>query len=203
MVGTRSAASSWSLRLSLAVYLGIYLWSLLMPPLEPVALSSHPNPAATFDEAMTRFDTLLAEEKARGDIDPKCLPYELNHGHKTERAIVLLHGLTACPFQYHELAQLYSDQGYNVLVPRLPRHGLADRTANNLADLTAEELLGVMDPTLDIAVGMGDQVAMFGLSLGRKCGGGLPASFAPTCTWRYRRRPRSACALRGPASRPR
>jgi esterase/lipase len=150
----------------LAVYLGIYLWSLLMPPLEPVALSSHPNPAATFDEAMTRFDALLAEEKARGDIDPKCLPYELNHGQKTERAIVLLHGLTACPFQFHELAQLYFDQGYNVLVPRLPRHGLADRTANNLADLTAEELLGVMDPSLDIAAGMGDQVAMFGLSLG-------------------------------------
>ena len=50
----------------LAVYLGIYLWSLLMPPLEPVALSSHPDPAATFDEAMsTRFDGLLAEEKGQ------------------------------------------------------------------------------------------------------------------------------------------
>lgn len=48
----------------LVVYLGIYLWSLLMPPLEPLALSLHPNPAATFDEAMTRFDALLAEEKA-------------------------------------------------------------------------------------------------------------------------------------------
>jgi esterase/lipase len=77
-----------------------------------------------------------------------------------------LHGLTACPYQYHELAQLYYDEGYNVLVPRLPRHGLADRTANVLADLTAEELLGVMDPSLDIAAGLGDDVAMFGLSLG-------------------------------------
>ncbi len=150
----------------LVVYTGIYLWSLAMPPLQPVVLSSSPNPAATFDEAMTRFDALLAEEQARGDIDPKCLPYQLNHGQKTERTIVLLHGLTACPYQYHELAQLYFDQGYNVLVPRLPRHGLADRTSNALADLTAEELLGVMDPSLDIAAGMGEQVAMFGLSLG-------------------------------------
>ena len=150
----------------LVVYTGIYLWSLAMPPLQPVVLSSSPNPAATFDEAMTRFDALLAEEQARGDIDPKCLPYQLNHGQKTARTIVLLHGLTACPYQYHELAQLYFDQGYNVLVPRLPRHGLADRTSNALADLTAEELLGVMDPSLDIAAGMGEQVAMFGLSLG-------------------------------------
>lgn len=150
----------------LVLYLGIYLWSLAMPPLAPVALRSDPNPAATFEEALARFDALLAEEQGRGDIDPKCLPFQLNHGRKTERAIVLLHGLTACPFQYHELAQLYFDQGYNVLVPRLPRHGLADRTSNALAELTAEELLGIMDPSLDMAAGMGDQVAMLGLSLG-------------------------------------
>jgi esterase/lipase len=150
----------------LVVYIAIYLWSLAMPPLAPVALQSNPNPAGSFEESMTRFDALVAEEQARGDLDPICLPFQLNHGRKTERAIVLLHGLTACPFQYRELAQLYFDEGYNVLVPRLPRHGLADRTSNALEELTAEELLGSMDPALDIAAGMGDQVAMFGLSLG-------------------------------------
>jgi esterase/lipase len=149
-----------------ALYAGIYLWSLAMPPLQPVALASSPAPAATFEDAMTRFDALLAEEQARGDLDSKCLPFQLNHGRTTARAVVLLHGLTACPFQYRDLAQLYFDQGYNVLVPRLPRHGLADRTSNALADLTAEELLGSMDPTLDIAAGMGEEVAMLGLSLG-------------------------------------
>ncbi len=150
----------------LVVYVGVYLWSLAMPPLQPVDLRSSPNPAVSFEDALARFDALLAEETARGDIDPNCLPFQLNHGEKTERAIVLLHGLTACPFQYRTLAQLYYEQGYNVLVPRLPRHGLADRTSNALAELTAEELLGVMDPSLDIAAGMGDEVAMFGLSLG-------------------------------------
>lgn len=43
---------------------------------------------------------------------------------------------------------------------------MADRTSNALADLAAEELLGVMDPSLDIAAGLGERVAMFGLSLG-------------------------------------
>jgi esterase/lipase len=150
----------------LGLYLIIYLWSLFMPELEPVALRSEPDPVADYDEALVRIDALLAEEEARGDLQPLCLPFALTHGQKTARAIVLLHGLTACPHQYRELAQLFFDEGYNVFVPRLPRHGLADRTSNALADLTAEELLGVMDPSLDIAAGLGERVAMFGLSLG-------------------------------------
>jgi hypothetical protein len=144
----------------------LYLWSLAMPPLEPVALRSQPDPVTDYEEAMRRVAALIDQEEARGDLQPNCLPFALTHGQKTARAIVLLHGLTACPYQYHELAQLYHDEGYNVLVPRLPRHGLADRTSNALADLTAEELLGVMDPSLDIAAGLGEHVTMLGLSLG-------------------------------------
>ncbi len=90
----------------------------------------------------------------------------LSHGEQTARSIVLFHGLTACPFQYHELAQLYFDEGYNVYVPRLPYHGYVDRTGNHLADLTAENLFAVMDPALDLAAGLGDEVTMAGLSLG-------------------------------------
>ncbi len=152
--------------LLLSAYLALYLWSLTQPEIEPVALTSTPNPAQSYADAMTRFDTLLAEEEARGDIDPICLPYVLTHGEKTERAIVLFHGLTACPFQYHELAQLYFDEGYNVYVPRLPYHGYLDRTGNHLADLSAENLFAVMDPSLDLAAGLGDEVTMAGLSLG-------------------------------------
>ena len=152
--------------LVMVVFAGIYAWSFAMPELEPVAIVSSPDPAMGYDDAIARFDALLAEEEARGDIDPKCLPFLLTHGQKTDRAIVLYHGLTACPFQYHEFAQLLFDEGYNVFVPRLPRHGYADRTGNALADLTAEELLSVMDPDVDLAVGLGDHVTLAGLSLG-------------------------------------
>ena len=150
----------------LGLYLIIWLWSLAMPDLEPVALQSKPDPAPDYAAAMERIDALVTAEKESGKLQPLCVPFALTHGEKTQRAIVLLHGLTACPYQYRELAKLYYDQGYNVFVPLLPRHGLADRTSNALADLTAEELLGVMDPTLDIAAGLGEQVTMFGLSLG-------------------------------------
>jgi hypothetical protein len=152
--------------LVLAAYLGIYLWSLTMPAISPVALSSAPAPAQSYDEAMAHFDELIAEERARGDIDEICLPYVLTHGQRTERSIILFHGLTACPFQYHEMAQLFYDEGYNVYVPRLPRHGYLDRTSNALADLTAEELAAMMDSTADLAAGLGEEVTMAGLSLG-------------------------------------
>ena len=154
------------LAIVVVIYLGLYLWSLAMPAVQPVALSSTPDPAQNYEEAMARFDALLAEEKARGDIDEVCLPYVLTHGERTARAIILFHGLTACPFQYHELAQSFYDEGYNVYVPRLPRHGYSDRTSNALAELTAEELAGMMDPTADLAAGLGEQVTMAGLSLG-------------------------------------
>ncbi len=53
-----------------------------------------------------------------------------------------------------------------MFIPLLPHHGLADRVANNLADLTAEELMAVTDPAVDIAAGLGDQVVVQGISLG-------------------------------------
>jgi pimeloyl-ACP methyl ester carboxylesterase len=154
------------LALLMAAYLGIYLWSLTMPAISPMALSSAPNPAQDYADAMTRFDALVAQERVRGDIDEKCLPYVLTHGQRTKRAIILFHGLTACPFQYHELAQLFYTEGYNVFVPRLPRHGYSDRTSNALAELTAEELAAMMDVTADLAAGLGEEVTMAGLSLG-------------------------------------
>ena len=149
-----------------AAVICLFLWSLAFPPVPPVRLVSKPHPAADYAEALARFDRLLASDKARGDLDPQCLPVLLTHGRKTARVIVLLHSLTACPYQYHQLGKLFFDQGYNVYIPRLPDHGLADRTSNALKDLTAGQLADTIDPTLDIAAGLGDHITITGLSLG-------------------------------------
>ena len=82
-----------------SIYALILIAGSAMPPLAPVALLSTSNPATSYADGMARFDALLAAEKARGDLDEKCLPFALTHGEKTARAIILLHGLTACPFQ--------------------------------------------------------------------------------------------------------
>lgn len=159
-------AAAIGLGLLLVLYLVLWVASLFMPRLQPVAIASTPNPARSYEEAIQRYDELVAEYKAANAIDPICLPQLLTHGEKTEHAIVLLHGLTACPYQYHELAQQYYDQGFNVFIPLLPHHGLADRLSNALADLSAEELMAAMDPAVDLAAGLGDQVTIQGISLG-------------------------------------
>ena len=145
---------------------GSYLWSLSMPEVKPLKLESRPAPLATYAEALSHFDTSLQSDKARGDLDPNCLPVLLTHGHKTGRVIVLLHGLTACPYQYVELGKLFFDQGYNVYIPRLPRHGLSARISDALSGLTAEEMLASIDPIMDLASGLGDQVSVAGFSMG-------------------------------------
>ncbi len=57
------------LALLAGAYAGIYLGSLVMPEIKPVALHSSPNPARSYEEAMVRFEALQAEEMARRDID--------------------------------------------------------------------------------------------------------------------------------------
>lgn len=151
----------------IVLFASVYIWSLIMPELQPVDLTSHPDPAKDYAAAMAKFDKILAAEKARGDLDPKCYSFVKTHEQQTERSIVLLHGFTACPYQYQELAQQYYDLGYNVYVPLLPHHGLADRTLKTaLSGLTAEELFAMTDPSTDIAVGLGEQATVAGLSLG-------------------------------------
>ena len=59
-------------------------------------------------------------------IDP-CLSRLLTHGEKTERAVVLVHGLTNCPKQWELFGQEAFRRGWNVLILRLPEHGLGDR----------------------------------------------------------------------------
>ena len=56
--------------------------------------------------------------------------------------------------------------GYNVLIPRLPRHGIADRKVENLSPLKAEELRDCADTSVDIACGLGQKVYVAGLSAG-------------------------------------
>lgn len=53
-----------------------------------------------------------------------------------------------------------------MLLPRLPRHGLADRFTSEMAGLNAAELKAAVEQALDIATGLGRKVTAAGLSLG-------------------------------------
>ena len=100
------------------------------------------------------------------ELNPVCRSILLTHGLRTERAVVFFHGYTNCPQQFSELGKIFYDMGYNVLIPRLPRHGLADRKVENLSPLKAEELRDCADISVDIACGLGQKVYVAGLSAG-------------------------------------
>ena len=128
------------------------------------SLQSHPNPAPDYAAAVSRF---LEIQKFEGpELDPVCRSILLTHGIRTQRAIVFFHGYTNCPQQFRELGQIFFAMGDNVLIPRLPRHGMADRKVENLSPLTAEELRDCADTSLDIASGLGQKVYVVGLSAG-------------------------------------
>jgi carboxylesterase len=80
--------------------------------------------------------------------------------------VVLLHGFTNCPQMYSQLAQQLYDRGLNVVVPRLPHHGLADRMTTELTKLEASEMEATATEALRTATGLGDRVVVAGLSLG-------------------------------------
>jgi carboxylesterase len=90
----------------------------------------------------------------------------ITHGEKVDNAIVFLHGFTSCPDQFGQLGQEYYEKGYNVYIPRTPRHGIKDRLGNPLKGLTAEELAEFATQSADIAQGLGDRVIVAGLSGG-------------------------------------
>lgn len=123
------------------------------------------NPANLYTEAVARITTLQADE-SQLDLNPVCRTRLLSHGQKVEKVMVFLHGFTSCPQQFTLLAEQYFEFGYNVYLPRLPYHGMNDRFANNLRDTTVEELIAFADSVVDIAIGLGDQVIISGLSGG-------------------------------------
>jgi len=90
----------------------------------------------------------------------------LDHGARTARVTVLLHGLTASPRTWREFARVRYARGENVLVPRLPRHGHADRMSEALAGLTREELSAQGERIIDAAAALGDEIVVVGFSLG-------------------------------------
>src|SRR4051812_40778783 len=92
------------------------------------------RPAQSYDEAHARFEELLREDTDA--VDPESRSRLLGPGRRTQRAIVLFHGLTNAPLQFLTLAERFLARDYNVLIPRVPYHGYTDRMTTDLALLS-------------------------------------------------------------------
>ncbi len=124
-----------------------------------------------YNAAVARFESGMANKEGAEILKP-CHSILMGHGYKTSRSVILFHGLTNCPKQFEKLGQQFFEMGYNVLVPRMPLHGLADRINGNLVNITAEDLQAFTEESYAIARGLGDRVSVLGLS-----GGGVLAAW--------------------------
>ena len=158
--------SSWGWQSWLMIGLGLVfvLLIILFWPISASDFVSHPSPAQSYNQAEVQIQSLRAQEAS--DHNPVCQTQFMSHGEKTQRVIVFIHGYTNCPHQFVELGKLFYEGGYNVLIVPLPRHGLADRMTEALAQLTAEELVTYADEVVDLAQGLGDHVTVTGISGG-------------------------------------
>ena len=93
------------------------------------------NPVSNYHKAETRIEQIQFDEADRVDLNIECGTKLFTHGEKTDNVIVFLHGFTSCPDQFSQLGQEYFERGYNVYIPRVPRHGIKDRLGNPLKGL--------------------------------------------------------------------
>ena len=96
------------------------------------------------------------------NVNPACRTRLYTHGHRTEKALVLLHGFTNCPAQFDDLGRRFFDQGWNVVIPRYPRHGYTDRLNTAIAELRDEQLLAVANRAANAGAGLGERLTVAG-----------------------------------------
>jgi len=105
------------------------------------------------------------------NVNPVCHTRLYTHGQQTQRALVLLHGFTNCPRQFDDVGKDFFARGWNVLIPRYPRHGYTNRLNTSIAELRADQLVAVANRSLEAGFGLGARLSVAGLSLGAALAG--------------------------------
>ena len=133
-------------------------------PVTTRTLLPSPRPSQSYEESLQRIQALTQQDSPAVSPDGRLI--FMGQGEKTARVIVFFHGFTNSPRQFKSLGDEFHKRGYNVLIPRIPHHGLKDRMGADLIHLTAEELKETCDEAVDIARGLGDHITVAGLSMG-------------------------------------
>jgi len=85
---------------------------------------------------------------------------------RTDRVAVLFHGFTASPPQLARISEHLFAGGWNVVVPRLPLHGYADRLTKRFGVLDLPMLTECADTAIAFASTLGSRLLIGGFSLG-------------------------------------
>ena len=137
----------------------------LSAPVGDPDLTSRPDPATSYQDALGRIATVRAAE-TKLPLQTITHSFALLHGSTVATAVVIFHGYTHSPYQWRAAAKGFYDAGYNVWVPLAPYHGYADRMTDALSLLTPGKLRAYADGAVDIGAGLGRHVEVVGLSTG-------------------------------------
>ena len=152
----------WTVGAIAGILIFILIIGLFPIPLD--GFQAQPNPVQSYDEAVARVEQLQQEEEPITKESSRSIL--MTHGEKTEDVYVLVHGVTNAPHEFEELGRMLYDQGANVLILRMPQHGLLSGDIKELKHLKPEAVREYADAAIDIAAGLGDNVTVIGLSAG-------------------------------------
>lgn len=154
--------------IGLLVILFLFVIFLFVNPIHTHQLVSKVNPCRSYLESVGRINNLRILDGK--DISPDGHLIFLTHGKKMQKTIVFFHGGTNSPRQFEALGKIFYEKGYNVLIPRIPHHGLKNRMTEDYAKLSALEMTQLSDESMDIAQGLGKHISVVGLSMGANMG---------------------------------
>lgn len=104
------------------------------------------------------------EAKAAQVSDARHLPLVLQHGGKTAKSVLLVHGIFASPAYFRAMAESFYRQGHNVVSILLPGHW--DKDFYSMAKIHEDEWADEVAIGWEFARAMGDKVILAGHSLG-------------------------------------
>lgn len=115
-----------------------------MPSLPLIELSTRTQPTPMLDQIADQLLKLMAK--------------------KTTKAVLMIHGISACPQQFADLGDTFFKAGYNVYIPRVPSHGLTDNKRHG--EITIPAMAQFMNSSTSIVSGLGEEAGVVGLSGG-------------------------------------
>jgi pimeloyl-ACP methyl ester carboxylesterase len=119
----------------------------------------------SFADSLESIHAVQNREATDPKVNPDCVSILYEHGRPTPRAVVFLHGITSSPVQFQQLGRLFHERGYNVLIPRMPRHGYRDRLNKDQARITRAEFEAYAADAVAMGRGLGEHLSVVGLSV--------------------------------------
>ena len=137
----------------------VFFW-----PATSKQLQSSSSEKLSYDDAIAAANRTVSEDTSNTDVRPECRSIIKTHGKKTAKAVMMIHGVSACPQQFADLGNTFFNAGYNVYIPRVPSHGLTDNKRHG--EITIPAMAQFMNSSTSIISGLGDETGVVGLSGG-------------------------------------